>query len=402
LSKILEITDLLRKDKNLVDLFTYNSMTKDVEFRKKPPWVADKKLNENDLIQLKYYLAYTHNAEYSKQLLEEGVVVIAQERPYHPLLNYLDKLKWDGAERLDYWLIKICGAVDNVYTREAGRKTICGAIKRAYEPGCKFDYMLLLEGEQGIGKSTLINILAGQWYLDTSLNTNEDKKEIVDQMRTAWIIEISDLAGFRKSDVEHLKHFLSDQSDRVRMPYAHRAEDFPRQCIFIGTHNPSGNNEYFKDDTGNRRFWPVECTRIDLGLMREWRDQLFAEAIVRYKAGEEIYISNKESLAVLSDLHESREVVTPLNEMIDEYIVDKNFVNAREVIRLVFGLDPGRMTFTELRSKCTVIGIYMKKLRWVHGKNKKRGWYFRPGHEYDDITSVAGELFKKDEGWSDG
>jgi len=393
-NKLLKIVKLINSDSNLVDMLRYNSMTRDIEFTKKTIWGSDKILNTTDLIELKYYLAYTHDREFPINIVDEGTLIIARRNSYNPLLDWLKSLEWDKCLRLDTWLIELVGAKDNIYIREVSRKTLCGAVKRIFEPGCKFDYMLILEGAQGTGKSTLLSVLGDKWYLDTHLSTSEQKKEIVDAMRTAWIVEISDLAGFRKSDIEYLKSFLSDQSDRVRMPYARKADDYPRQCIFIGTHNPSGDNEYLKDDTGNRRFWPVECQNIDIHKARQWREQIFAEAVVKYREGEILYLENPDSLQILDDMHKSREIATPLDGMILEYIKHKEMIYNQEIIEKVFNLNTGKLTFLELRSKCTAIGIIMKRIGWIKGENQKRGWYFKPGYEHLEVE-------KQEDGWGE-
>lgn len=361
----------------------------DIEFDNDPPWgKAGNILTDEDILHLKHYIAIEHKKDISTQKLNEAVVIVANMRAYHPLKEYLEGLDWDNIKRLDKWLIEICGCDDNQYYRDVGRKLICGAIWRILSPGCKFDFMAILEGDQGIGKSTLLNILGGNWYLDTHLSSNENKKDIVDMMRTAWIIEISDLAGFRKQDIEHLKSFISRKVDRVRLSYARRSEDFKRQCIFIGTHNPSGDNTYFKDDTGNRRFLPVVCKKIDLNKMREWRDQIFAEAMWVAPI-EKLYLENQDSIDYLSKLHQDREVDTPLNDMIGDYLTGKNYVSNKEIMEKVFHLDVGRLSFTEIRSKSTVIGIWMRKNGWKRGENKKRSWYFKDGFEYIEIGGVA-------------
>mgnify|MGYP001604123668 FL=1 len=387
-NKIVKIVKLINGDENLKDLMRYNLMTHDIEFIKKTPWQSNGLLKSVDLTELKYYLARVHDREFPTYTVEEGTLICARQNLYNPLLDWLKSLKWDGIKRLDGWLCDLAGVKENCYIRDVSRKILCGAVKRIFEPGCKFDYMPILEGEQGTGKSTLLSILGGKWYLDTHLSTSENKKEIVDAMRTAWIVEISDLAGFRKHDIEYLKSFLSDESDRVRLPYARRAEDYPRQCVFIGTHNPSGDNEYLRDDTGNRRFWPVECSQINLQHAKECRDQLFAEAVIKYKEGETLYIDNKESLHILDSMHKTREVDTPLNSIIGKYLYGKNMVSNQEIIERAFALNPGKMTYLELRSKCTAIGIFMRRIKWIKGENKKRGWYFKPGYEYSEVEEM--------------
>src|SRR3990167_986536 len=383
--KFKDIIEKINKDESLKNLFQYNNFTKDIEFIKHSPWHTKGLVIDSDIIELKYYLSSVLNIETTTSVLHEIGVKLSRMNQFNPLKQYLENLKWDGINRLDKWLIEICGATSNAYTKTIGIKVLVAAVARVFNPGCKFDYMMILEGNQGIGKSTLLNILGGQWYLDTHISTSENKKDLIDLMRTAWIVEISDMAGFRKQDIEYLKSFLSRQIDRVRLPYARKSEDFPRQCIFIGTHNPSGDNEYFRDDTGNRRFWPVECTgKIKVELMREWKDQLWAEAVHFFKQGETLYLDNSDPIDILINLHADREPIPILNNMLSDYLKEKDFVSINELITNVFKLEITRLSYRDLRSRTTTIGIFMRKHRWVKGRNEKRHYYFREGYCFDD------------------
>lgn len=367
-----KIKEFLINNLDLNNLFKYNLMTKDIEFTRKLGsgfWHHEPYLTDEDLVHVKDYISEIMNEEFNKTKIEEVVLVLAKCNSYHPIRDYLKGLEWDGIERLDFWLHRVCGAENNHYTRDVGRKILCGAVARIINPGCKFDYMLILEGEQGLGKSTMLEILGGEWYLDTHFH--QDKKDMVDVMRTAWILEIADMAGFNKSDIQHLRSFITRKTDRVRLPYEKRSKDFPRQCIMIGTHNPSGDNQYFRDDTGNRRYWTVECNKIDIDLIKEWKDQLFAEALVKYTKGEKLYLDNSESLEILKSMHEKREIRNPWDELISRYIIRGNKFTVNEIIEGAFDMSVRLMNFRELRSRQTAVGIYMKKIGWV-----KKGDYY--------------------------
>jgi predicted P-loop ATPase len=208
---------------------------------------------------------------------------------YHPIRQYIGSTQWDGVKRLDTWLHKYCGAADNAYTAAVGRKTIVAAIARVFDPGHKFDYCLVLEGDQGIGKSTVCAIFGGKWYGDIILDPHS--RDTIDMMRGKWFIELSEMEVTRRSDVQALKAFVSRTSDRTRLAYARSADDFPRQCIFIGTINPDGMG-YLSDTTGNRRFWPIKCgAKIDMAGLKGVRDQILAEALVMYKRHEELFLA---------------------------------------------------------------------------------------------------------------
>ena len=386
--KLLKTFQFLENNEDLKGLFRYNLMSLNIEFTRKAiggagGWQNNKNLHDHDLLQIKYMLSVLTSNEYTKNIIEEAIILVSKKKSYHPLKDYLTSLKWDGVNRLDTWIIDYLGVEDNSYSRDVGRKILCGAVKRAFCPGCKFDYMLILEGEQGIGKSTLIENLTGQWYIDTDLSVSENRKDLVDTLSSGWIVEVGDLAGFNKSDVEMLRAFLTRKVDKVRLSYDKRVLDFPKQCILIGTHNPSGSNEYLKDDTGNRRFWPVECTKADYKEIISVRDQLFAEAVSKYE-NEVLFLDNPKSLEILQELHDSRTSSNPLKETIDEFVKTRDKVTANEIIREGLKLDTSKLDGRNIRGKQTLIGIWMRKNKWL----KKGDTYIKP----DDYKIVKEEI----------
>lgn len=386
---ISKIVDKLYDNANFKDLFRYNEYTNNIELTRTPQWnERGLVLTDGHVLQMRWFLDKTLDMDLNVNLVEEVCYLLSSLQSYHPIKDYLRGLKWDGVVRLDKWLVDICMADDNVYVRNAGKYALIAAVNRIFEPGCQFDSMLILEGEQGGGKSTMLQALGGQWYLDTQLTTGENKKDLIDIMRTGWIIEIADLAGFRKHEVDYLRSFITRKVDRVRLAYGRMAKDFPRQCIFIGTHNPSGDNQYLKDDTGNRRFWPIKCgDKIRVDMMKQWRDQLWAEAYAMYLKKEQFHFTDDESLAILKGLHEEREVDIPVNEKIEQYVANRNCVHVEDIFTKVFkNGNMGAMSFAEQRSKATLIGIYFRRNKWIKGTNKKRNFYFRPGFEYEEPT----------------
>ena len=188
-----------------------------------------------------------------------AVTKVADDRAYHPLRAYLAGLpEWDGSPRVDTLLIDYLGATDNAYIRAVTRKTLCAAAARVYSPGCKFDTILVLNGPQGIGKSTLIAKLGGEWFSDSLQLSDTHDKTAAEKLQGYWILEIGELAGLRKAEVETLRSFLSRQNDIYRASFGRRATPHPRQCVFIGTTNAESG--YLRDTTGNRRFWPVKVS----------------------------------------------------------------------------------------------------------------------------------------------
>ena len=181
---------------------------------------------------------------------------MASERAYHPVKEYLDALpEWDGVKRTDTLLTDYLGAEDSAYTRAVIRKTLAAAVARIYQPGTKFDSVLILNGPQGIGKSTLFARLAGAWFSDSLTLTDMRDKSGPEKLQGYWILELGELAGMKKTDVETVKSFLSRVDDKYRASYGLNVESHPRQCVIVGSTNTESG--FLRDITGNRRFWPV-------------------------------------------------------------------------------------------------------------------------------------------------
>jgi predicted P-loop ATPase len=224
-------------------------------------------------------------------LVRRVIDSVSRRNRFHPVRQYLESLKWDGRQRIGTWLINYCGVPSsdsdpNDYAMAVGEKFLISAVARVFQPGCKVDTMLVFEGNQGTKKSTAASILAGErWFTDQIRELGS--KDTSMQLQGAWIVEMGELASLSRAEVEQQKAFISQQRERFRPPYGHRVIDVPRQCVFIGTTN---KGDWLKDETGGRRFWPVRCGAIDLeGIARD-RDQLWAEAVVRYRAGEKWWL----------------------------------------------------------------------------------------------------------------
>jgi predicted P-loop ATPase len=213
------------------------------------------------------------------------VLDACHQEPYHPVLQYLDELVWDGKPRIDNWLIEHGGAADTAYVKAVSSLVLIAAVRRVRQPGCKFDELLVLESEQGMLKSSALRALCPKaaWFSD-DLPLGVDSKLVIERTNGKWIIEAAELSGMHRSQVEHLKSMLSRQVDGpVRLAYARMPVERPRQHIIVGTTN---SHAYLKDKTGNRRFWPVRVGRFNIMQLTEIRDQLWAEAAAREKAGE--------------------------------------------------------------------------------------------------------------------
>lgn len=247
-----------------------------------------RELTDSDYTAVSAALARTHGLNFSVQMVSAAIEATAQENAYHPIRDYLAGLVWDGTPRLEHWLHDFLGAEDTPYTAGIGRLFMIGMVARIMKPGCKNDYVLILEGSQGIRKSSACRVLAGGEYFSDSLPPIKDaNKDLSQHLAGKWLIEMAEMSATSRADTEALKAFLTRTHETYRPAYGRNEITQPRQCVFIGTTNRS---EYLRDATGDRRFWPVKCgvsgEPCDIEGLQEYRDQLFAEAYHLYQRGE--------------------------------------------------------------------------------------------------------------------
>lgn len=282
---------------DMPQVLAFNQFSEDLIFMKPAPWhdgLVEQYWSDKDSARVLFYLGSNRRFEPSDRNLERALVEVGSQQSFHPIKHELENLVWDGVPRIKDWLVKFLGAQDDAYTRHVGLKVLVAAIARVYEPGCKFDYIMVLEGKQGIGKSQVVRILGGEYYGDIDINLHS--KDTYDAMRRFWIIETSEMEALRKHESSSMRAFLSRQVDTYRVPYGKRAKDFKRQSIFIGTVNPEKCTDigWLKDTTGNRRYWPISLPErpIELVNFRKVRNQLWAEAFVHYKKGTPIWLED--------------------------------------------------------------------------------------------------------------
>ena len=288
---------ILENDQNLIQI-VFNEQSDGMEIKGEVPWNNPSKFwRDADDAQLISYIDDNYGT-FSRANYDVAVAKVTDDSRYHPIKEYLAALpEWAGVGRVDSLLIDYFGASDNAYTRAVTRKTLCAAVQRVYHPGIKFDTMLVLNGGQGIGKSTLIKKLAGEWFSDSLiLSDTKDSKTAAEKLQGYWILEIGELAGLRKAEEETLKGFLSRQNDIYRAAFGRRTDQQPRQCTFIGTTNAESG--YLRDTTGGRRFWPVETpgngVKKSWDITREEVDQIWADVVVRVNEGERLYLTKEE------------------------------------------------------------------------------------------------------------
>jgi predicted P-loop ATPase len=287
---------IIRNDSELESI-AFNKHRDGIDARDGLPWEQMKGgWNDSDNAALKVYLSNKYGI-YSPTKTKDAILAVAAERSYHPIKEYLDHLpEWDGTDRVETLLIDYFNATDNSYTRAVTRKMMVAAVARIYHPGTKFDSVLILNGPQGIGKSTFFAKLAGDWFSDSLTLTEMKDKAGSEKLQGYWILELGELAGMRKTDVEVVKSFISRSDDKYRASYGVNVESHPRQCIIVGSTNAESG--FLRDITGNRRFWPVRISGD--GKRKAWQmsvydvEQIWAETLVLYGRGEKLYLEGSD------------------------------------------------------------------------------------------------------------
>lgn len=296
LSTAQNINLIFANDARLKNLFKHNDFDGKRYVTGNLPWrrvVGQEPVKNVDYSGVRNYIETIYGIVGNLKI-EDSISLDFEKNSWHPVQEYLKGLTWDGTKRVDTLLVDYFGTTDTIYSREAIRKTLVGAVGRILKPGIKFDLVLTLVGGQGTGKSTLAKKLGKSWFSDTFMTVQG--KEALEQIQGAWIIEMAELAGLRKAEVEAVKHFISKQEDTFRPAYARSSETYLRQCIFIATTN---NKEFLKDPTGNRRFIPIEidttmATRdIFTEMTEDEVDQIWAEAVTLFKNGEPLFMSKE-------------------------------------------------------------------------------------------------------------
>ena len=287
---------IIRNDSELESI-AFNKHRDGIDARDGLPWEQMKGgWNDSDNAALKVYLSNKYGI-YSPTKTKDAILAVAAERSYHPIKEYLDHLaEWDGIDRVETLLIDYFNATDNSYTRAVTRKMMVAAVARIVHPGTKFDSVLILNGPQGIGKSTFFAKLAGDWFSDSLTLTDMKDKAGPEKLQGYWILELGELAGMRKTDVEVVKSFISRSDDKYRASYGVNVESHPRQCIIVGSTNAESG--FLRDITGNRRFWPVRISGD--GKRKAWQmsvydvEQIWAETLVLYAKGEKLYLEGSD------------------------------------------------------------------------------------------------------------
>jgi predicted P-loop ATPase len=295
---------------------------------------------------------------------------VAKDHTFHPIRDYLNKLEWDGTKRVANFASTYLGAEATAYHSAVSQNMLVAAVARVMQPGCKADYVPILEGAQDKGKSTAIELLfSSPWFSDDldQLGT----KDAAMQVRVAWCIEIAELASMTRAEIERVKAFITRKVDRFRPSYGRHVVEVPRQSIFIGSTN---NETYLKDETGGRRFWPIRCGTIDLKAIERDRDQLWAESTALHKAGTPWWFSDKAVIAVAREEQAARYVEDPWQSLICEYLQGRGDTSIADVL-LHIQLDRGRWTQADQNR----VARCLRTLGWERYRRSTppRDWRYR-------------------------
>jgi len=394
------VTLALENIEEVKGLVAYNEFTNDIMKMRDAPWGSPKGVwDEVDELLMGEWLTREHYLpSMPRGTLEEAVRMVAYRQRYHPVRVYLNTLKWDNTPRLREWLIKVCLEEDEHpqelqrYLARVGTWFLQGMVARVMEPGVKFDYMLILEGKQGLRKSTVFKVLAGDFFADTGLVMGD--KDSYQQLQGRWLYEFAELDAMAKSEVTKVKAFIASASDYFRASFDKRARDYPRQVVFGGTTN---EDTYLTDPTGNRRFWPVKVERVcNIEWLQENRDQLLAEAMQRWRDDARMYPTHEEEALLFEPEQNARAVENAIEESIarwlasqDGSLVDK--ITCSELLgKIGIGIEklgPGR--HHEKQAAAALKRLGWKRERSTQLIEGRRPWYFkRPIREVKAPTST--------------
>lgn len=324
------LTNLMVHLRNLPALgqkIRYNELTGITEWRGEP-------IEDTHYVDIQMIVEQA-NFQPNKSDIPISVDRVARDNSYHPVRDYLDGLVWDGVNRLDRFLYFLFGTPDTQYERTVGVKWMIGAVARVYEPGCKMDNMLVLEGPQNIGKSTALQALFGRPYFTEMVNELRDHKKFMEQIAGKWVVEFAELSAIRRADVELVKAIISMQVDRSRMSYGKNPLERPRQCVLAASVNPKHDSGYLTDPTGNRRFWPIRCTKIDMAKLVRKRDLLWAEALHRYKAGEKWWLDDDDALIAADEQSERMAVDLWADVLADTLVPGQRYTSAQILTTMI-------------------------------------------------------------------
>ena len=308
----------LREDTKLRELVRYNEFSNKIDKCHVPPWggKAGEWKETLDDIRLAEYLAARHGLIVANPVtIEQAVLMSAHDNTFNPVRDDFEAATWDGVERRKHWMIDCLGAADTDYVRLASEYFLLSMVARVFEPGCQMDYMLVLQGPQGAGKTSALNILGGHYYGAGSFRIGD--KESMQALQGRLIFNFNELDALSRSEATAIKGFITERTDRFRPPYAKGFQAFPRNCVLTGDTN---QGEFLRDATGDRRFWVVHCSEVETQRLSEMRAQLMAEAVHYYKEGARRYPTKDEESRLFFPEQEKWKFVDVWHDALARYV----------------------------------------------------------------------------------
>lgn len=391
---------VLRKHPDFAGRFRFDNFRNVMEISVNGKW---RELEDNDAvdIQTKISIIFDFFGKVGKMMIYDAIIKVAKENEIDSATDYIKSLAWDGENRIESWLQKAYGCSDSEYHRKVGSNWIKGLVKRIVQPGCKFDYVLVLEGPQGSKKSTSLATLGGDWHIETTMST--DTKDFFMQFLGNVIVEFSEGETLSRTEVKRMKAIITTQFDKYRLPYERMTKSFPRRCVFAMTTN---QEEYLKDETGNRRWLPVkvEFDEADVEWIAAFRDQLFAEAYHRVVIlNETIYEFPKEETM---DAQNARRITDPNADLIEDWFHNKltmqergDGITADDVFRNVlhgqFGANKPMSKYEEMSITSVFrTTLQLEKKRVMIGGARATRWFMKDSEilNSENIAQFAAPL----------
>ncbi|HKQ68262.1 MAG TPA: virulence-associated E family protein [Polyangiaceae bacterium] len=393
---VANVITIFANDVDWCDVFVWDEFGQTISTARVPPWDLNDapaaphagEWSDSDTVRAQAWLARHYALKVGRECVYDAVRVLAEKIIVNPPRDWLEGLRWDGVRRVDGWLAKYLGAKPSDYVTSVGRWMFISAVARIFKPGCKVDTMLVLEGPQGLKKSTTMRtIFSDKWFSDTPLDLNSKDRFV--GLRHNWCHEFAELDALGKAEVARVKSFLSSQSDDFRPPYGKSNVKVERRCIFVGTVNDS---EYLRDATGNRRFWPVRCGKIDIAALSADREQLMAEAREMFLSGARWWPEGTE-VSDCEAAQAERTTADAWTPLVSAYLqkqcltlTGSAFVTIGDILTNALGIEKAKWGQSEQNrvAKC-LLQLGWRLVQRREGGNRVRG-YVPP----ENVTGVTG------------
>lgn len=375
-------------DPTLRGLLAFNAFRSEHLLTREPPPCEDgspplagpypRSWGAEDVALIQAYVQRVWCSRFARGTVEDAMLAEAAVRRFHPVVDWLDALRWDGKRRLDLWLTNTFDCENNAYHRAVGAKFLIAAVRRVRHPGCKFDYMLVLEGAQGIGKSRSLEELFGHDWFSDAIPPDLSSRDAAMALLGVWCLEFAEIEHLIRNEVETIKAFLSRSVDRYRPPYGRAYVDRPRQGVLVGTTN---SEDYLRDSTGNRRVWPVRCSVASPDWVRVNRLDLWAEAAVREAAGEPIWLQGDELQLGATEAQAQRMTDDMWHDAVAAWLVGRTEVKIPHILSDALSIPRERQgKAQEMR-----VASVLRQLGWIKSHGRRKGGFgklwFAPGFE---------------------